>query len=256
MRRISIQALLFLVAGAGAAGPIQAGIIYNYDPALGTLPEAQGFTRFENMPGAPPPTVSGGVLHQFRSADNNSQFWYANSVPLDFATTSYVLEANLHVISSDYIPNIGTGQRSGYYLAAIDAVGHIFAVGIASGGITINTDAGFDPNNGVPFTSFDTTDAFHMYRLIIADGMGTLFIDGNLFVATPLGVAGLVDPVLDNRVLFGDLSGQGASETELHSFGFLSVPEPGSLWLAGVGLGILAAPGHFGLRRAMAPRAK
>lgn len=38
--------------------------IYQYDPGLGTLPEAQGFTRIQDAP-RPEPIVAGGVLHQF-----------------------------------------------------------------------------------------------------------------------------------------------------------------------------------------------
>jgi hypothetical protein len=238
LHKTIIGALGILVALASTAEKAQGANIYTYDASLGTLPEAQGFTRIEDDPDAPAPTVGGGVLHQFSQSLDRAQWWQANSVPLDFTTTLYTLTADLHVISSNYLPSIdGTGnQRSGYYLGASDAVGHEFAVGIASNGITINTDLGFNAQNGVTFTPFNTTDSFHLYRLVIDNGMGNLFIDGNFFAATPLGPP-LVDvaPFIANRVLFGDASGLGVSETELRSFQLSSVPEPGSFVLLALG---------------------
>jgi|GEM_PF-4405174 len=204
--------------------------IYLYDPGLGTLPEEQGFTRFDNFGTEPEPIVSGGLLHQFSSGagpSGGAQYWTMNSAPLDFVTTPYALEADLLVLSSNYDPvSTFPNQRSGYYLGATDSSGHAFAVGIASAGITINTDLGFSPTNGVPFTAFDTTNAFHTYRLLIDSGVGSLFIDGNLFASTPLG--GAVNPGAANRVLFGDLSGAGASETDLRDFSF-GTPESNML---------------------------
>lgn len=195
-----------------------------YDPNLGTLPDAQGFTREED-PGFPVPVVGGGVLHTFaQTVPSATQYWYNNSNPLDFSTTPYSLEATLQVISSNYVFPLGDGtQRSGYYLWAIDAAGRSVAVGIASDGITINTDAGFTPDNGVPFTSFNTTDAFHTYRLLIANGVVTLFIDGTLFATTPVG--GEIRTDVPNRVIFGDASGVGVSEIELRLFQFQQAEE-------------------------------
>lgn len=135
---------------------------------------------------------------------------------LNFSTNSYVLEAELRVISSNYI-NFGSAQRSGYLLSAADAAGRHFDVGLASNGITINTDANSSPSNGVPFTNFNTTDTFHRYRLVIESAIGTLFIDGNPFASTPLG--GPVSPNT-NSVGFGDGAGVGISETELRQFSF------------------------------------
>lgn len=198
--------------------------VYLYDPGLGTLPEDQGFTRFDNFGTEPEPIVSGSLLHQFSSGagpTGGAQYWTRNSEVLDFATTSYALEADLLVHSSNYdLVSTFPNQRSGYYLGATDSSGRAFAVGIASTGITINTDLGFSPTNGVPFTPFDSTDAIHTYRLLIDSGVGSLFIDGTLFASTPLG--GAVNPGAANRVLFGDLSGAGASETDLGGFSFVT----------------------------------
>ena len=210
--------LIFSAVSLGNTTPETNLIIY--DPSLGTVPESQGFTRIETGP-AIPPTVGGGILHQFPVTGTNVQFWQVDNVPLDFASTSYVLEANLRVTSSNYIADIFNVQRSGYYLWAIDAVGRSFAIGVASNGITINTDGIFSIDNGVLFTPFNTTDSFHTYRLVIENGLGTLFIDGTLFASTPL--EGAVRPDALNRVLFGDASGVGISETDLSLFRLASV---------------------------------
>src|SRR5260221_5935049 len=73
--------------------------IYLYDASLGTLPEAQGFSRFQT-PGFIEPTLSGGVLHQYANDAVGYQFWYASDGQFDFSTNSYVLEATLRVISA------------------------------------------------------------------------------------------------------------------------------------------------------------
>jgi len=207
---------------SGGTAIAQVNLFYN--PDLGTLPEAQGFTRYEES-GFPATVVGGGVLHTFaQTVPAATQYWYNNSSPLDFSTTSYSLEATLYVISSNYIFPLGDGtQRSGYYLWAIDAAGRSVAVGIASDGITINTDAGFAPDNGVPFTSFNTTDTFHTYHLLIANGVVSLFIDGTLFATTPVG--GAVIPSEANYVRFGDATGLGVSEIELRLFQFQQAEE-------------------------------
>jgi hypothetical protein len=169
-----------------------------------------------------------------------AQGWGGTQIPLDFSTAPYVLEASLKVISSNYIPDIGGGvSRSGYYLVAVDNAGKIFSVGIAATGIAINTDANLAPDNGLPFTPFDTTDGFHLYRLEVGGGLGALFIDGVLFGSTAMG--GNARPDVPNEVGFGDVTGAGVSETELQHFTFSAVPLPATIWLMGAALGVLAA---------------
>lgn len=244
MSRSITLVVLLLVSTATATSEGRADIIYSYNAGLGTLPTTQGWTLYQDSPNLPAPTVSAGILHQFPNPNPpQSQFWFQNSVPLNFSTTSYTYELDLHIISSNYI-NFGSAQRSGYYMLAFDQIGRGFAVGIAGNGITINTDENFNPNNGVRFTPFNTTDGFHLYRLTIGQGVGSLFIDGTLFASTPLALAPGRDPGNFNGVYFGDGSGVGVSESELRSarFGILATPEPATLLVFGVGaVGLLAA---------------
>jgi hypothetical protein len=221
----------------------RAGLIYSYNASLGTLPQAQGWTLFQDNPNYPSPTVVGGSLHQFPYTPEAAQFWVQRSVPLDFSTTSYSYELNLHIISSNYVTN-GASQRLGYYMYVSDQAGRNFFVGIASNGITINTDSNEAPNNGVPFTPFNTTDGFHVYRLTIGQGVGSLFIDGVLFASTPLGSNAFLGPNDINRVAFGDFSGVGVSESELRFANFstptTAAPEPTTLTSLVIGVGVLA----------------
>ncbi len=92
-----------------------AAVIVSYNAALGTLPESQGFQRYEDA-GYPAATVSGGMLHQYpQTATASDEYWYNSGSNIDFSTRAYALDADLHVISSNYLPNIGTGPRFGYY---------------------------------------------------------------------------------------------------------------------------------------------
>lgn len=241
---VALGAFWVLVTGPGVA---RADFIYSYNASLGTLPSAQGWTLFQDDPNHPLPTVNNGVLHQFPQVSASSaQYWFQNQVPLDLATTAYVYELDLHIISSNYI-NGGSAQRSGYYMVVTDQVGRAFGVGIASNGVTINTDANYNPNNGVPFTPFNSTNGYHLYRLVTGQGLGSLYIDNILFASTALGPPVDVDPLHHSRVYFADGSGVGISESELRSarFGTLTptvvTPEPASLLMVGLGAVCVAA---------------
>lgn len=219
----------------GSCTAAYASSLYSYDASLGTLPEAQGFDRVES--GSPPvPTVGGGILHQFPGAVPSVQAWQNNSIPLDFTTTPYFLEVDLHVISSNFVPP----NRVGYYLEVSDSARRDFAVGISNDLIRLTTHANFEAGTKTVSAAFNPRDGFHTYWLVIDAGMGTLYVDGTALLALPIDPSVRPEPEVANRVIFGDLSGLGVSETELRSFQFGVVPEPGTLLLAALGLaGIL-----------------
>jgi hypothetical protein len=187
-----------------------------YDPSLGTLPEAQGFTRMDNG-GSADPTVTNGMLNQGATAYFGYQYWYSDSpVPIDFSN-GFTLQANLKVLQSSYEPDTCIeGQRAGYYLSVTDKDSRLIDVGIGCHGLFIANDDRQDVSTA-PFTAFDATDAFHTFRLVVTVDGGALYIDDNPVLFTPLG-----QPTSDppNRVYFGDGSVRGWSMTQLGLFRF------------------------------------
>lgn len=213
-----------------------AGNTVIYNPALGTLPQEQGFTFGQDTPVSPAPSISGGILYQGLTSFSGEQWFEKNDVPFNF-DDGFILEATLKVISSTYEPNAGGpgSQRSGYYMDATDELGRRLCIGIDSGGVTVNTDATAMMTNGITRVSFNTTDAFHHYRCVVDSGMETLFIDDILIGSTPVGAA--LYPGIANRVYFGDGTGAGNSETQLSLFTYTdAVPEPTTMVLFGCGI--------------------
>src|SRR5436190_163892 len=100
-----------------------------YDASLGTLPEAQGWT-YANENANPSPFVSGGALQENTSA--GGQYWFSSDPSIDFSQ-HVVIEAKLHILSSNYLANVGTGTREGYYLGSSDSL-HSYSVGLADTG--------------------------------------------------------------------------------------------------------------------------
>jgi hypothetical protein len=252
MRLLSVLTALALVLIMGSSLP---GFAQRYDASLGTLPEAQGFTRVDTGE-APNPTVSGGILHQGPTSGaipNGNQYWKAPSVLVNF--DNFVMEARLKIIFSNYVPDGGGApgyDRYGYYFQIGDKDEHFFTIGLTSdgpgprNGIAITSDDAASRGSGVPLTAFDTTDDFHIYRFEVKNGQGSLFIDHNLFASTPIGAAypGLG---VSNYVLFGDGSSTGISESELTYFqiGTDATPEPGAIAF----FGALILSGVVGLKR-------
>jgi pimeloyl-ACP methyl ester carboxylesterase len=191
-------------------------VLSSYEASLGTLPQSQGFGHYAD-PGYPPATVSGGVLREFRqTGEQTAEYWYVRGLQIDQSASTYTLEADLRIISSNYIPNIGTGPRFGYYLELLTNDGHGYVVGISGSGVALDTDVSFSPNNDFVVSPFNTTNAFHKYKLVVAATGASLYIDGILIATTPPGNSGF-GPGRQAGVTFGDASGYGISQSELKS---------------------------------------
>ena len=172
-----VVALAFLVLTSDKPAYAQSA---TYDASLGTLPEAQGWPYTSVLPN-PPPFVQNGAL---RAVDSGGgQYWLHADQSINFSN-GFVLEADLLVNSSNYIPTVGTGTREGYYLAVTAPNGDDYEIGLASAGFNINTIQ--VPNN--PLTPFAIADGnFHKYRLSVQGRVATFFIDG-------VSVANNIDP--------------------------------------------------------------
>src|SRR6185503_12408500 len=97
-------------------------------------------------------------------------------------------EIEMKVVSSPYVGIEDGTHRSGFYLDIVDSTGRRIAMGITSSGVRLNTDRTLSDTNGIPFVSFNTTDAFHRYK-VVADAVNIqLFIDDVLRGTIPLDV--------------------------------------------------------------------
>lgn len=189
-----------------------------YDASLGTLPQVQGFIYSgDSYSGGtnPSPFVSGSgpctsgsdcVLHETTTA--GAQYWLRLDPTIDFS--HFVLEATLRVNSSNYIANVGTGTREGYYLGVHANSGEDYSIGLASAGFNINTI--LVPNH--PLTQFAIADGnFHKYRLSVQNHLASFFIDGTKVADNIPPSSG--DFGTGSEVLFGGTSAGSRSDTEL-----------------------------------------
>lgn len=238
MKRLILSLTVALAAGATQA---HAGTIA-YDPGLDTLPDAQGWTRFEGGPTQPGPSVTSGVLHQGPTDVSGYQYWQSTAASFDFTTSAVVVDFRMQVIESSY----NAYPRGGYTVFLSDAGGRFAALYLTSGSVFLGNDV----NNSVSaIMPFDTTDGYHDYQLTIDATGSALAIDGNPIVS--LGLGGSTSS--EHLIVFGDGTVLGNSETNLTRFSvsgvtITAVPEPASLTVLGVSLGGLAA-----LRRRRAP---
>ena len=222
-------------------GLLNAAVVY--DASLNTLPDAQGWSVFE-LGGNPTPTVSDGLLHQNAPAVNSVFSYFADTGVIDFDTSSaIVMDVDLRVTESGYHTFVSPNRfRTGYAFAVTDAKDRLFLVAIASGGVQMTSHSDWLLAYSTSFHSFDTTSAFHNYRLEIADGSAELYIDGSPVMTLGAGTAQSYPQPWTNTARFGDVSLSAGSVTDLRSASFGQVPEPTSLaiWsaiaLGGLGL--------------------
>lgn len=190
-----------------------------YDASKGTLPQDQGFVYSgdTNQNGTnPSPFVANGVLNATTTV--GGQFWAVTTdSSIDFSR-HVVLQATLKIDSSNYIPNIGTGTREGYYLGIRDQHGS-YSVGLADNGFNINSIG--TPNQAL--TPFPIAGQLHTYRLEIEAELASFYIDGTL-------VARNIPPqnhdFIGLDVVFGGSAGLSRSTSELTSFRYETQTPP------------------------------
>jgi hypothetical protein len=224
VRKLTLLALTVVFSGSLTASANSAV----YDASLGSLPTDQGWS-LEGV-ATPIPVVSGGVLLQGPTGD--SQSWTKPLTDLDFSAAgpSFVVEADLRVISSGF--RDGAIPRAGYQISAGDNAGRLFTLFLSDERVDLH-NAG-DGTGGV-FSLFTTTDGFHTYRFSVDSGLGSPFVDN---ASTPLLSLAVGDPgwFPPDTASFGDGTSAASSQTELQRIAFSAVPEPSTSLLVGVGL--------------------
>jgi hypothetical protein len=206
--RVSVCALVVAITSAANA---QFSPTLQYDAGNGSLPTAQCWDF--NGATSPAPQVVNGELLTGPVAVSLTQF-YDHELLYDFDRDTIVFEWELQVVSSGYnVNSCGTGQRAGWYATVTDVDGRIVQCGIGSGTVFLSNNSASFVNANAPATQFNTTGAYHRYRMTITPGSGVrLFIDGNQVLSMPIGSTGVT---ASRRASFGNTSICQTSQTKL-----------------------------------------
>ena len=223
------------VAVSWASLGIAQAATVTYNPGLGTLPEAQGWTKYEGGAVVPAPFVSGGLLHQGPTDTGGHQYWEYNAASYNFSTGTVTVDFRLRITSSSFHPY----PRGGYTVVLSDVNGRMASLYLAGSSVFLGNDP---VSGGSAIIPFDTTDGFHDYQLTIGPAGSALSIDSTPIVSLALG--GIVFPA--NQIYFGDGTVLAGSESDLAYFTvsgvtLANIPEPFSAGLFAAGLVAMAA---------------
>src|SRR5262245_56280185 len=102
------------VMGIGAfAGTCSAVSVASYNPGLGTLPQAQGWTFAGNA--SPGLSVAGGILQYGPTTQAGTTYW--NAAPpngaVDFSTTTWSITVDVRLTNTTY-GNVSGFRRGGF----------------------------------------------------------------------------------------------------------------------------------------------
>ena len=201
-----------------------------YDASLGTLPQGQGWV-YSGDGGNPSPYVSGNALHEVKNVVDTDQYWTDS---LTFDVTQHIfLQGVLQIDSSNYVANIGTGTREGYYFFVSDTNALGYSIGLSDNGFSINTVV--TPNAAL--SPYAIAGGFHTYTFEVNQGLGKFYIDGILLQSN-------IAPYLTgdvNAVYFGASAGRSISTSDLNSVcatssgtcSVSSAPEPSTMIFVG-----------------------
>lgn len=247
MRHLATLPLLL-----SAALPASATTLY--DPALGSLPVAQGWSTLGSGTPASQALV-GALLQVDTTAGGVGAFGSGRNTPQPLDTVGgFRLQFGLQVLVEQH----SSDNRAGFSLllqgddqAQALELGFwqdsVWALTYQAGG----ADSGFLRGETV---SLDTTSALRQYTLTVqqgsfslqADGVGVL--SGALRDYPTLGLSTL--PYGFSSYLFlGDNSSRGQSVVQLGAVSLLPVPEPAALALWAAGLGLVLGRSGWRARR-------
>lgn len=213
---------LALSIGIGVASSGLANLVI-FDPSLGTLPTAQGWTIVDSG-GNPSPTISGGVLNVGPTSIASAQYWSAPGNVVDFVSPTSIL-AVVKIGSSNFLSNPG---RAGFNLS-IQSTNQFFNLLIASDRVALINSA-----SGPAIASFsiDTTAQFRTYELRVESNVARVFVDGSQVMTAGTGTA-----ISGSQIgWFGDGTSLAGYSGQIRRVEFRSVPEPVTMVTLSLGL--------------------
>ena len=240
----SLRAPLLCLALAGVAAT-PAVALSLYDPSLGSLPGAQGWSTAASG-GLGSQAVVGGMLQFDSTGIAVSAFGHGRTAPqvLDTVagfTLHWQLQIRNEVHSSDNRAGFSLLVQGADQTQALELgfwQDSVWALGYSPGG----ADSGFVR---AATAAIDTTAGLRSFSLTVAQNSFSLAADG-----VPLLSGALRDyPTLglstlpygfSSYLFFGDNSSRGESVAQIGAIDLLPVPEPATVALWAAGLGLLA----------------
>jgi len=188
-----------------------------YDPARGTLPQAQCWD-LNRSSGQPDPTLANGELTIGPSTYGGTLF-FDRDASIDFSRGA-VLEADIFIVNSAYATNpCGAGQRAGTIIGMNDIANRRINVGIGNGWVFLTTlDNAVVGSPLAPRVQIQCQGLWRRFRLEIANGTATLLIDGTPTLSVAIGNTGSAS----RRAYFGDGSVCAAGHAKFGLVRFLA----------------------------------
>jgi hypothetical protein len=193
-----------------------------YYAKQGTLPTEQGWPFVEGNGSSPDPTVADGILHQGPTSTTEYQAWVKDGSFCHFrGARPFVMECKLKIISSNLVNLPWGAWHPGWHCTASDQDQSYFALGITQTGIRMTNSCLFTNASSSPFIALDTTSNFNVYRVVLFNGTGQLYINDVFITSLPIG------PVDDHSpfLAFGDPSELPTCEIEMEYMCFGVVAE-------------------------------
>lgn len=220
------------VAACGVAGLAHASLLV-YNPALGTLPQAQGWSFLGSYNA--PTTVAGGQLTYGPTTFGGTTYWGHNPTDLvDFSSQTVFIEADIRLTGAGF-GNVSGFRRGGFSLYLEDDFGRWIIAELGDNHISLGND---NNRTSDPVAVFDLTTDFHVVRLEAGPTGARLLVDGVQQLTLNLGSGGNSGTGTGS---WGDTTVlSSANQTEVRRAVY--IPAPGA-----VALGL--ATGLIGLRR-------